>query len=550
MAAAKPSEIHPGLYRLSASLQGGMLAFNSWLIADGGRYLLVEAGPAAAARELIDAASTLADPADIECVILLDEGPFSVSALRAWQERGFHGRVIADWRVATAVAASGATVELERIRDDNLRLAGEGGSGLRFLRPAGARGSLAVLHEATGCLFSGGLGSSLGRDLPEICQDRELRAQRAYAAAFGYGLPPEAPLPAETFPTLLCPRFGSILPRDLVAPALDLASLPPPGPGAAKSPEAEELVAELDKLRDANWELRESMVAASDAALRDPVSGLYDVRYAEAFLRSVAERGVDFTATFARIDGLKALNRSLGAGGGDILLRDLAAFILERETEGYLFRWVGPVFLLILEGAHESILERVGGLRRAIEEEKRFIHPVTASFALVRGGEIPAQPAELQRLVRDRFKLLERQGGNALLDKGGIPGEKSAVALVLDADPVFRDHLVGFLNREGFAASGAASGGAALELMDRLRPEIVVADSWLPQYDAFQIRQRMEESVDLRGIPFILLSTGRSDELLTRAHSLGVFHVLEKPVSLVELLGLARHLVARGADES
>jgi CheY-like chemotaxis protein len=85
--------------------------------------------------------------------------------------------------------------------------------------------------------------------------------------------------------------------------------------------------------------------------------------------------------------------------------------------------------------------------------------------------------------------------------------------------------------------------------MEKYQPEVVIADVYLPQFDALQIRARMLESGDLRRIPFVLLVEAKTDEIVERAHALQIFHIFEKPVPLRELLGVIRYLVRWVPDE-
>jgi PleD family two-component response regulator len=256
-------------------------------------------------------------------------------------------------------------------------------------------------------------------------------------------------------------------------------------------------------------------------------------RLADAFIEARCGKRSPFSAAFIRIDRIKELNRLLGAQAVGLLIKDLAALVKKREPEAFLFRWTGPV--LLLEEGGEGIFGRLDGLRQAIASDKRFMEPISASIALVRSGELGGGGLpSLIALGRDRLKLLDRRGGDD----------------ILDPNPIFLDFLVESLERESFRTQGAARGGKALELMDGTRPELVIADAALPQFDAFQIRMRMRASADLHDIPFILIADRKADELVARAHSLGLYHVFEKPVSMVELVGVARSLVARSEDEA
>jgi GGDEF domain-containing protein len=284
---------------------------------------------------------------------------------------------------------------------------------MRILRLGPPRGPIALLHEATGLLFSGKLGSSLGKGLPELCEDQELRAQREFAAVFGYDRPPAAIAEANSV-DLICPRFGSTVPGALAERLFGIAE-EQEGEGAeAAGVERSTLEREMRELRKSNYDLKLSMVIASDEALRDPASGLYGEAYADAFIQSILSKGREFSAVFIRVDRIKELNRKLGARAADQVLRDLATLLEERTPDGFLFRWTGPVVLLILEGERGEIFGRMEAIRAAVEAETRFAAPITISIALARTeelgvGDAAERLAVLESLAHERLRNLNTE---------------------------------------------------------------------------------------------------------------------------------------------
>lgn len=545
------TKLAPGLWRLSLPTPEDALLCNSYLIALSEGYCLVDAGPTANGKKLIQAAKTVTPIANIRIIAILDDSPFAWSSLHLWMTAGFHGELVADWRVVTSIAMGGIKARFHDLRAGETSLFPGKADELVVVRPAEAGMTMGLYHKASGSLFSGRFASSIGPDLPDYCEDPGLRAQHLFMESVSQGpvLKTEA-LAGDSSIRRICPRFGSSIPEALVPAALGLAALSGVCLETAPPPALDPLMRELDALRSSNYVLKEAMVGASDAALRDPASGLYGRSYADAFIQALCERGSDFSAAFVRIDHIKELNRSLGAQAVDLLIKDLADVLNEREAEAFLFRWTGPVLLLIREGGEADLFEHLERLKRAIASDNRFARPITASIALVRSSELAgANPfASLQALARERLKLLDRRGGDAVLDRSDIPIEERSLVLALDSNTLFLDFLVELLEHEGFRTQGVARGGAALELMDRTKPELVIADVSLPQFDAFQIRMRMRASADLHDIPFILLTDVKSDEVIARAHSLGIHHIFEKPVSMVELVGVARSLLARSED--
>jgi DNA-binding NarL/FixJ family response regulator len=64
--------------------------------------------------------------------------------------------------------------------------------------------------------------------------------------------------------------------------------------------------------------------------------------------------------------------------------------------------------------------------------------------------------------------------------------------LIVDDHEPFRESASALLEAEGFAVvGGAADGAAALEAIERLRPEIVLLDIQLPDLDGFAVAERL-----------------------------------------------------------
>jgi diguanylate cyclase (GGDEF)-like protein len=542
-----------GVWRVSYPTRGGILTVNCYIIQDEKGFTAIEPGPASTADFMLAGVSTLIQPAKIDRLVLLDSSPFSASGTSAWRNAGFKGEIYADWRTALGISEAGIPGPYHFINKEKDEYRCDGQAILEFRIFEEAPGTLFALHCHTGLLFSGRLGSSMGRDLPSVVAALG-RPQQLFKKTFGQ---PGLDLPAllqgfdDIVPAMICPRFGSALnpenPAGLLASDLSKEK-------AETSGEVMALLSEVEKLRADNLDLQSAMVFASDAALRDELSGLYDRAYANEFLRSLINQGNSFCAAFIEIDRLKEYNRTAGVASGDLLLADIAGFLLEHSAGGYLFRWSGPVFLLVLETDRESSYRKAEAIRAAVEVERRFSRPATISIAIVGSDELGTEGADdilsaLQSHSRARLKLLERRGGNEVMAASGEEIQEKSIALILDGDSISADYLKEFLIRQDFSAVGASRGGVALELMDRYQPEVVIADAYLPQFDAFQLRARMLESADLRRIPFILLVEAKTDELVERAHTLQIFHIFEKPVPLRELLGVVRYLIRWAPDE-
>ena len=126
------------------------------------------------------------------------------------------------------------------------------------------------------------------------------------------------------------------------------------------------------------------------------------------------------------------------------------------------------------------------------------------------------------------------------------PPRRTGAILVIEDDPEVRDHLGLFLKEEGFSATTAADGPAALAWVARspTKPDLVLADYNLPNdMNGVDIAQKLRLDLD-RQIPFIILTGDITTEAL-RNIALHDCVQFNKPVRLRELTQAIDKLLAQ-----
>ncbi len=98
--------------------------------------------------------------------------------------------------------------------------------------------------------------------------------------------------------------------------------------------------------------------------------------------------------------------------------------------------------------------------------------------------------------------------------------------LVVDDEPALVDILVEILTDAGYDASGAGDGLAALAMVERERPALVLSDVQMPRLDGIGLAARLRQ----RSIPVVLMSAVRWPHQMTDVA------FLAKPFDLDELL--------------
>ncbi len=123
--------------------------------------------------------------------------------------------------------------------------------------------------------------------------------------------------------------------------------------------------------------------------------------------------------------------------------------------------------------------------------------------------------------------------------------------LLVDADLKSRQMLEISLKKGGFTVTSCGEGEKALQLVDTLLPDLIVADIDLAgSMDGFLFCEVLKENPEYRRIPFIFLSKRKSVEDKIRGLELGVDDYLTKPIYLKELLARVRMILEKMRQES
>src|SRR6267143_1903474 len=140
-------------------------------------------------------------------------------------------------------------------------------------------------------------------------------------------------------------------------------------------------------------------------------------------------------------------------------------------------------------------------------------------------------------------KPVDRERLAAVIRKLRQPSVTGRV-LVVDDDPEVREMLSRTLQRQGWTASTAADGRAALDAVAAQKPDLILLDLMMPRMDGFEFVAELRKHHDWRSIPIIVITAKtltNEDRLLLQGH---VQKVLQKGgFSLDELLVELREIV-------
>src|SRR4051812_10657294 len=117
--------------------------------------------------------------------------------------------------------------------------------------------------------------------------------------------------------------------------------------------------------------------------------------------------------------------------------------------------------------------------------------------------------------------------------------------LVVDDELGIRDLLSEILNDEGHTVELAENAAQARSARQRMRPDLVLLDIWMPDTDGVTLLKEWS-TTGLLTMPVVMMSGHATIETAVEATKIGAHSFLEKPITMQKLLkaveaGLARN---------
>lgn len=115
--------------------------------------------------------------------------------------------------------------------------------------------------------------------------------------------------------------------------------------------------------------------------------------------------------------------------------------------------------------------------------------------------------------------------------------------LVID-DENYINRLVQFnLKEDGYDVITASGGREGLELIRKRRPDLVILDIAMPEFDGFAVLEKIREDEKLKNTPVLVLTAKVMEEVESRARSLGALGFITKPFSPADLTVRVRKII-------
>ena len=184
------------------------------------------------------------------------------------------------------------------------------------------------------------------------------------------------------------------------------------------------------ELRATNVQLRRAQDDLRQMVITDPLTGCRNRRFFDEIIGRELQRHLRYelplSLMFVDIDRFKTINDTLGHEAGDLVLRQVAAFLVRNIREAdYVFRWGGDEFLVLISCREDEARRRGAALQSAFAQSEQAA-ALPAGVGLSIGCvELPADTPDVMAHIKAAD---ERMYADKRRTRGGgepDPGERA-----------------------------------------------------------------------------------------------------------------------------
>lgn len=115
-------------------------------------------------------------------------------------------------------------------------------------------------------------------------------------------------------------------------------------------------------------------------------------------------------------------------------------------------------------------------------------------------------------------------------------------ALVVDDSMLIRHTVCRFFEDRGFRVESATNGSEALEMLAKLRPDVIVTDLQMPKMDGRELIRTLKTQDETAAIPIVVLARKTTEDFQGP-----VGYVIMKDIDIIEQLSRALEVVLPGS---
>lgn len=109
------------------------------------------------------------------------------------------------------------------------------------------------------------------------------------------------------------------------------------------------------------------------------------------------------------------------------------------------------------------------------------------------------------------------------------------IVFIVEDNDAYRVLMGRMLEQRGFLVLLFSDGFKALEMLEYIKPNIILSDIQMPGMDGFTLHEKIEHLYPNTNIPFQYISSTTQKSLIDRANAIGIEKLILKPAKPEEL---------------
>lgn len=276
----------------------------------------------------------------------------------------------------------------------------------------------------------------------------------------------------------------------------------------------------------------EQEAAEEDLVYTDVLTGVRNRRYYEEKLRSAR---MNAGVAVIDLDDFRVFNDTCGRHAGDLALGAVATAIRSgiRSTDE-LVRYGCDKFVAVMPDIpSDDFARRLRQVSDAVRSAFIPGHEHVSLTACVGGVRIHGETVD--EGVGRAVQLLSRakaKAGTVVTDADSIEAFQSEKPLVLIVDDSEMNRaILNEMLKDEYCILEAANGRTALDMVDRYGDELslVLLDIVMPGISGFEVLADLSRRSGIDNLPFIMISSEDSDDMVLRAYELGASDYINRP---------------------
>lgn len=124
-------------------------------------------------------------------------------------------------------------------------------------------------------------------------------------------------------------------------------------------------------------------------------------------------------------------------------------------------------------------------------------------------------------------------------------GKVKGRILAIDDNADIRELLAFILRREEYEVTSAANGLDGLELIEEIRPDLIILDVLMPEFSGYDVLDavRSHKDAKVRDIPVLMITSRSSTDDIDQALELGATSYIVKPFRPSKLVAKVNDLL-------